>query len=358
LKLAGPGRGWLVVISLLLGVACWFAPRLAAAQTALPSDTRIVVSGCSMRINERSLHDQIRVELLAAGVQRVRTVELYADDISLEEEPEEVATLRITFSDCDESGREIKLGIAARRTGKHVERTLAVSDVPDSMHARAIALAMTELLRSSWQDLSAQQQQQATADVQSRQLPTLNADVIVRSAERSAVDRALRQRLRLEWQGGGRMYPQTDSGEASSAFALSKVFGERTRVQLAASAAGGGGQGSDARMFQGVARTTVALCSQRDHPGIEVGGVIELGWAHLRGTMAGEHSGFIATGLVQGTLRMQAAQEIEALIVLQAGYVIAPVTLRSPPVTNGVRGAQVGFQGPVIGLAVGIAGLL
>lgn len=332
------------------------SPRTTRAQTALPSDTRIVVSGCSMRINERGLHDQIRVELLAAGVQRVRTVELYADDISLEEEPEEVATLRITFSDCDESGREIRLGIAARRTGKHIERTLAVSDVPDSMHARAIALALTELLRASWQDLSTAPQFEIEPTVQ--KLPTLNADVVVRSAEQNAADRALRKRLRLEWQGGGRMYPQTDSGEASSAFALSKLLGERTRMQVAIAAAGGGGQGSDARMFQGTGRLTLALCSMNNHPGIEVGGVMELGWAHLRGITAGSNNGFVATGLLQGTLRVEAAQEVEALIILQAGYVIAPVTLRAPPAENNVRGAKIGFEGPVVGLAIGIAGLL
>jgi hypothetical protein len=332
------------------------APLSVAAQTALPSDTRIVVSGCSMRVNERTLQDQVRIELLASGVERVRTVELYADELSLEEEPEEVATLRIDFSDCDASASEIKLGVAARRTGKHVERSLAVSDVPDNMHARAIALALTELLRASWAELTAPNHKEATPTL--RKLPQLHGDVVVRSALREAAARAVRQRLRLEWQGGGRVYPQSDSGEASSAFALSKLFGLRTRVQLAASAAGGAGQGSDARLFQTTARTTVALCSQRDNPAIEVGGSIEVGWAQARGANAGSANGFISTALLTGTLRVQAAQEVEALIVLQAGYVLSPLTLRSPPDNTGKRGPKVGFQGPVVGLAVGIAGLL
>lgn len=312
-----------------------------------------------MRVNERALQDQVRVELLAAGVQRVRTVELYADEISLEDEPEEVATLRVVFPDCDELEGEIKLGVAARRTGKHMERSLAVSDVPDSMVARAIALALTELLRSSWYELSTPQkfEEKAATDTGAPP-PRLHADVLVAGAQRDAAALALRQRLRLEWRGGGRLYPQTDSGEASSALGLSKVFGLRTRLVVAISAAGGGGQGSDARLFQTTTRTTLSLCGQSDNPTLEVGGSIELGYARLQGLQAGTADGFVSTALVNGTLRVPAAREIDVLISVLAGYVLAPVTLRGPVDDEGTLGQRVGFKGPMIGLEVGVAGLL
>jgi hypothetical protein len=331
----------------------------ASAQTALPSDTRIVVSGCSMRINERALQDQVRIELLAAGVQRVRTVELYADELPLEDEPAEVATLRITFADCDEISAEIKLGVAARKTGEHLERLLNVSDVPATMYARAIALALTELLRASWHELSTGPSSEPPRPSPHPQLvPRLHADVLVQNAAESAATLAIRQRLRLEWHGGARMYPQTDTGEANSALGLSKLFGERTRLLVLASVAGGGGQGSDARLFQSTARTTLSLCGRSADPALEVGASIELGYAHLAGTQAGRTHGFISTALVHGTLRVQAAQEIEALVTLQAGYVLAPVTLRSPSDANGFPGPEVGFRGAVIGIEIGLAGLL
>jgi hypothetical protein len=345
-----------------LWLGCWLVVAgTAHAQTAVPSDTRIVVSGCSMRVNERALQDQVRIELLAAGVQRVRTVELYADDLPLEDEPEEVATLRITFPDCDELGGEIKLGIAARRTGRHLERLLNVSDVPDTMYARAIALALTELLRASWHELSltsAPKLEREPEKTAAERAPRLHADVLVQQASDNAADLAIRQRLRLEWRGGARMYPQTDSGEASSALGLSKLFGQRARLIMAASAAGGGGQGSDARLFQTTARTTLSLCGRSADPTLEVGASIELGYAQLNGTHAGRERGFISTALVHGTLRVEAAPEIDALITLQAGYVLAPVTLRAPADASGTLGPEVGFRGAVIGVEVGVAGLL
>lgn len=314
-------------------VLCCGVARKAAAQAALPSDTRVVVSGCSTRINERALMDQVRVELLAAGVQRVRTVELYADELSLEEEPADVATLRINFSDCEESGREIKLGVAARHTGRHVERALAVSDVPESIHARAIALALTELLRASWQELS---KVESTPEEPSHPplLATVTARAVVNADAANKAERALRQRPRFEWHGGGRLYPQADSGDVSSALYVSKMLGERTRLHMGAGAAGGGGQGSDAHLFQANARMGLAVCSQFNAPAIEVGSAMELGWAHLEGNYAGSQSGFIATALLQATLRVPAAPEMEALVMLQAGYVLSPPRNSREPKTS------------------------
>ncbi|HEX6243211.1 MAG TPA: hypothetical protein VFZ61_19995, partial [Polyangiales bacterium] len=250
------------------------------------------------------------------------------------------------------------LGVAARRTGKHLERALAVSDVPGNMVARAIALALTELLRSSWYELSVPPNLDVSPVAPAAPTLRLHADVLVASADRNDAARAIRQRLRLEWRAGGRVYPQTDSGEASSAFGLSKLLGLRTRLAVALSAAGGGGANSDARVFQTTTRTTVSLCGQGDSPMLEVGGSIEFGYARLNGIYAGLADGFISTALVHGTLRVQAAQEIEVLIALQAGYVLAPVTLRGPVDADGPLGPTIGFKGPMIGLEVGVAGLL
>jgi hypothetical protein len=88
-----------------------------------------------------------------------------------------------------------------------------------------------------------------------------------------------------------------------------------------------------------------------------VGASVELGYAQLSGTQAGRERGFISTGLVHGTLRVEAAPEIDAMITLQAGYVLAPVTIAGPTDSSGFR-QEVGFRGAVIGIEVGVAGLL
>lgn len=333
---------------------CLFAtPAAARAGAAVPVETRILITGCSARVNERALQDQLRVELLSAGVSRVRAVELYADEFALEEDSSDVATLRVTFGDCETEDTQIRLGIAARITGRHAERVLALSDVPETMRARAIALALTELLRASWRGLSSPEPEEgAPAAIEPPNPPALSA------AEQAQVAAAIRKRARLEWQGAGRVYPQTVSGEASSSLGVSKLFGLRTRMQFAALAAGGGGQGSDAHLFNTTGRVTLAVCSEGARPGVEVGGALEAGWAHIDGVLAGRTSGFFSTFAVQAALRFPAAMEMEALMLLQAGYVLAPVTMHLPDDDAGARDARIGFAGPFVGLAVGLAGLL
>jgi hypothetical protein len=345
---------------LFVAGALFLHVRHAAADAALPVAARIVVSGCSMRFNEKALQDQVRIELLAAGVHNVRSVDLYADNMVLEEEPSSLATLRITFPDCEESADEIRLGVADRKSGKHLERALVISDVPDTMQARAIALALTELLRSEWQMLSEPPKQvvQAVDAEQPARVAKLHASQVVQeSAERDAREAAIAQRFRIEWLAVGHLYPQTDSGDLSTSLAISKLLSSRARIQVGGSMAGGAGQGTDAHLFQATGRVLLALVSRTLDPSIEVGALFEAGWASLNGIRDGRHNGPIVMAGAHATLRVPAADAMEALITVQAGYVIVPMTA-SPVVDNGVSDRHIGFAGPTLGIGLGIASWL
>jgi hypothetical protein len=338
----------------------WDAER-ASAEAALPAGARIVVSGCSLRFNEKALQDQVRIELLAAGVYSVRSVDLYADNLVLEEEPSSLATLRVTFPDCEESADEIRLGVADRKTGNHIERALIVSDVSAAMQARAIALALTELLRSEWQKLSEPPKQvEQVIDSERPMAPRkLHASQVVQeSAERVAREADIAQRFRVEWLAVGHLYAQTDSGDLSTSLAISKLLASHARIQIGGSLAGGAGQGTDAQLFQATGRVLVALVSRTLNPSIEVGALFEAGWASLNGTRDGREHGPIVIAGAHATLRIPAADMMEALITVQAGYVIVPMTSKSMPGDGGSDDRTIGFAGPTLGIGLGIASWL
>lgn len=352
-------RGALITLLVVVGASLGSCSR-AAAEAALPAGARIIISGCSLRFNEKLLQNQVRIELLAAGVHSVRAVDIYADTLVLEEEPSSLATLRVTYPDCEESADEIRLGVADRKTGKHLERALVVSDVSQTMQPRAIALALTELLRSEWQKLSESPKEVAQArdsekPAQARKLRA--SQVVQEDAERAAREEEIAQKFRVEWLAVGHLYAQTDSGDLSTSLAMSKLLASHARIQVGVNMAGGAGQGTDAHLFQATGRVLLALVSRTLNPSIEVGALVEAGWASLNGVRDGHESGPIVTAGAHATLRVPAGDVMEALITVQAGYVLVPMTSK-PVVDNGISDRYIGFAGPVLGIGVGIASWL
>lgn len=323
------------------------------AQTALPTHARILVVGCAEGVPERALLDQLRIELLSAGVTRVESVELYG---ASDGEPDlfDVATLRVDFGLCHAAQTELILGVADRRTGKHIERTLSVAEIPLPARSRAIALSLVELLRGVWHSLI------PIAD------PAAPAPIVTSSPRRDEVSTGPvvtdlsvatehRERTRIEWMGMSRIYPQTDSGDLATSLLLSKAVGNRLRMRAGGTAAGGGGDGSNVHIFQGTGRFALAMCSDGNNPAIEVGTAWDVGWAELRGAGAGRTGGLIVIGSIEATLRVPAAKGIEALVSLHAGYVLLPVTLDVP---LGARQHSTGLEGSVLGVGIGLAGIL
>jgi hypothetical protein len=277
--------------------------------------------------------------------------------MALEEEPSSLATLRVTFPDCEESSDELRLGVADRTSGRHIERALVIADVPDTMRARAIALALTELLRSEWRSLNENKPAAVVQAPDAERPPLFASQIVQETAARDAREADIAQRFRIEWLAVGHLYSQTDSGDLSTVLAISKLLASRARLQVGGTLAGGAGQGTDAHLFQATARVLLALCSRTLNPSIEVGALFEAGWANLNGVRDGNQSGAIVTAGAHATLRVPAAAAMEALITVQAGYVLVPMT--SHTVVDSDESARlIGFSGPMLGLGVGIASWL
>jgi hypothetical protein len=231
------------------------------------------------------------------------------------------------------------------------------------MRARAIGLALTELLRSEWQKLSETKKPDVVQALDDEAPPAhaprkLRASQVVQEdAERIAREAAIAQRFRIEWLVVGHLYSQTDGGDLSTSLAISKLLASRARIQVGGSLAGGAGQGTDAHLFQATGRVLLALVSRTLNPSIEVGALLEAGWASLNGTRDGRHNGAIITAGAHATLRVAAAEAMETLITVQAGYVLLPMTAH-PVVDNGVSERRIGFAGPTLGIGLGIASWL
>jgi hypothetical protein len=345
-------------LKVLLWALC-LAPMFASTagadsnmRPALPGRTRILMSGCSERTNERALLEQVRIELLSAGIPQIDVVQIYAE-VGADEQPSyDVATVRIDLPDCAEPGWDIDLAIAYRQTGRHVRRTLKMSDTPEAARPRAVALAMVELLRGNWRELASEPETTAAY----RSPPDTEKPPGMLAPKLAAADPERSARPRIEWTGATRIYPQTDSGDLATSLSISQKLGARLRVHGGGTAAGGGGDGSNVHIFQGTSRFALSLCSMSQELVIEVGTAWEVGYAQLRVGGSGRKSGLVAIGAVQATLRMPVSPGIETLLNLQAGYVLAPLTAQVE--LDDGRRRSTGLEGSVLGVGIGLAGIL
>lgn len=326
----------------------------ADAGSALPSRARILLRGCSERTNERALLEQVRIELLSAGILQVDAIDVYAQ--ATDHESFDVATLRIDLPGCGEAGWNVYLAVAYAQTGRQTTRTLAMSEIPEAVRPRAVALALVELLRGSWRQLAGEPKPPPAA-VPAELDPERPPGVMAAPAGPPAEpDRSARPRL--EWRGATRIYPQTDSGDLATSLSVSQLLAGRVRVHGGGSAAGGGGDGSNVHIFRGTSRLGLSLCSisTAQQPGIEVGTVWEIGWAQLRTGGSPQESGLLVTGSLEAVLRVRVSHGVETLVSLEAGYVLAPLTLEVE--LDDGRRRSTGLEGSVLGVGIGLAGIL
>jgi hypothetical protein len=333
---------------------------------ALPGRARILLRGCSERTNERVLLEQVRVELLSAGILQVDVIDVYAQ--AADYESYDVATLRIDLPGCGESGWNVYLAVACAHTARQTARTLAMSEIPEAARPRSVALGLVELLRSSWRQLAGEPRVKRTlptpqgapgenwpdpAPLDPERPPGMAAAPAAPPAD---PDRSARPRL--EWRGATRIYPQTDSGDLATSLSVSQLLAGRVRVHGGGSAAGGGGDGSNVHIFRANSRLGLSLCgaSTDQQLGIEVGTVWELGWAQLRTGGSPKESGLLVTGSLEAALRVRVSPGVETLVSLEAGYVLAPLTLEVE-LDDGRRRSS-GLEGSVLGVGIGLAGIL
>jgi hypothetical protein len=343
----GPGGG----VSRVLVPAARADPGAGAA---LPGRARILLRGCSEGTNERALLEQVRIELLSAGILQVDVIDVYAQ--AADHESYDLATLRIDLPGCGEAGWNVYLAVASGQTGKQTGRTLAMSEIPEAARPRSVALALVELLRSSWRELAGVPTASSTAAPAAPDPERPPGLVTASAAPAADPDRSTRPRL--EWRGATRIYPQTDSGDLAASLSVSQLLAGRMCVHGGGSVAGGGGDGSNVHIFRGTSRLGLSLCSAstEQQPGIEVGTVWELGWAQLRTGGSPQESGLLVTGSLEAALRVRVSHGVEALVSLEAGYVLAPLTLEVALDDGRQRGA--GIEGSVLGVGIGLAGIL
>jgi hypothetical protein len=322
---------------------------------ALPGRARILLRGCSERTNERALLEQVRIELLSAGILQVDVIDVYAQGADYESY--DIATLRIDLPGCGEAGWNVYLAVACAYTGRQTARTLAMSEIPEAARPRSVALALVELLRSSWRQLAGQPRASAFVPDPAPPDPERPPGLVAASdAPPADPDRSARPRL--EWRGATRIYPQTDSGDLATSLSVSQLLAGRVCVHGGGSVAGGGGDGSNVHIFRGTSRLGLSLCSAStdQQPGIEVGTVWELGWAQLRTGGSPQESGLLVTGSLEAALRVRVSHGVEALVSLEAGYVLAPLTLEVE--LDDGRQRSTGIEGSVLGVGIGLAGIL
>jgi hypothetical protein len=150
LRLAGSraAAGAAVVLALVgLGEAVARAQGLAPASA--PAAVVVVPPDClSAAPNARdALVAILTAELRADGVDRVLLVPGPDKD-----RPLAVITLRA--SPCEPTAREVLVTIEDHATSKKVERRVPLADVDDAARPRVLALAVAELLRATWLELT------------------------------------------------------------------------------------------------------------------------------------------------------------------------------------------------------------
>jgi hypothetical protein len=141
-------------IAAVLGAASVLAtPAAARAQRAAtdahaPSRVRVVLPACETDTSG-SLIAMLRIELRADGVD---AVDQGAPEPSAPAEPSlAIVTLDAT---CPGAAGAWSVTVAGAATGKSVTRRLDFTSLEAKAQARALALAVAEILRASWDDLS------------------------------------------------------------------------------------------------------------------------------------------------------------------------------------------------------------
>jgi hypothetical protein len=124
----------------LIAAVLLFA-RTAAAEA--PSRVAVKLPSCDDAFDKNAMVSALRIELAADGVRE-----------TIVGDGEAIAAIRIEATPCTADVREIVVVIDDAATSKSVRRTIAVDAMPAPSRPRALALAIAELLRASWAELS------------------------------------------------------------------------------------------------------------------------------------------------------------------------------------------------------------
>jgi hypothetical protein len=349
-------------------------PCMARAQTAgegdspmAPMPSRVVLTAptCAAALPAEVLLRMLRVELVGDRVERV--------DLSTPGGDAEGALARVSIEAprCEADASEFVITLDDAATRKSVRRAVDLGDIPVSTRARALALAVAELLRASWLELALPNAPAPVAPVPETVRDTVRLRIAATAPRARPVRETPRYTPIVLLQGESRTFALTSSSVAGVRVVggvTTPWGGDTLRVRLRGDLGVAFGTGVstlgdvDATLGTGALALTFGRASTLW--GFEVGPRIEAGVVRAVGRIP---PGSTATGITVGealdpvvtlsaliALRGRLAGALAASLEADIGYTLGGVDARAIDTITGIDARVFGITGASFSLRVAI----
>lgn len=325
-----------------------------AGAQALPTRVRLEALPCaSPPFAEDLWRRLVRTELQTEGVDEV------LDDVGA---GEAAAVIRLEFGRCAVDATDLSIVIDDALTRKSVRRVVDLGDVPTSGRPRALALAVAELLRSSWTELATAPSPPAPAPEPSPP-PSLRRVLVQRlRAALPPLEPPAPPPVRQPsvWSLGASMslqsFPSANAallGGRAVVTHLLRALPLRLRLDLGATAGTAFDPLGEIDLQLATTGVSLGIVGGSERFAFEIGPRIELGWAWVQGrpSVAGVRGETGDAGTVLGSLLATLRAR-----VTNRGWLVLDVTvgasLREITITSGTM-RTAGITGPALGLGLG-----
>ncbi len=324
----------------LIALAASLFARAAAADA--PARVSLAATACDEVYDRAQLGAALRIELEADGV---RELVEGAQDV--------LATIHVDVPQCRADAREIVVVIDDAATSKSVRRTIAIDAVARDARARALALAIAELLRASWAEISVRDAPPAALP------PSIVAAVRLRpepARPRTIAALALSTQLFPSYQSIvlGPALARAWEAHLPELGASIPIAGP-LRARAAGGVSFGRAYDSLGTIDLGLAygELGLALAGGSETVRFEIGpaATAGYGWAtgHPASSGEGGHvSGAVVSGALATSLAVRLAGDWWSLAGVEAGGVLASLDARAS------NRAASGFGGPLVGISLGV----
>lgn len=362
----------------LLGLLFSLAPRALCAQTPtaepdgapppLPPRVLLQVQPCAgAGLEPERFARMLRAELAGDGVERL--------DLATPGAPADATLARLTveFPACEAHPEQFLLAVDDAATRKSVRRVVDLSDVGATGRPRALALALAELLRASWLELTLPTAPEPAAPVPAPIQDAVRLRVRAVAPAQQPAPRTAPPGWSPSVFGAveGRLFLQTSTGLGGFRLgiaALTPALGDGLRLRLRADGGAAFGGASvtlgDAEVW--LATGGLALTVLRGSSvGFEVGGRVEVGATHgagrlvagrsPSGTSAGEATSAVGVLAVTGGLRGRLAAGLAGSLELDLGGVLGGLDLRAVDPVLGTDTRLAGVLGMSASLRLALA---
>jgi hypothetical protein len=337
-------------------------PPNAPATTA-PVAVRVSLRECSgvAPLDSDAFLAILTAELRADGVDQV----LVGLKTTARDEAGGLAWIDLTAASCEPSAPEIDVSIEDAATNKRVARRIALGDVAAPARARALALAVAELLRASWLELSVPDAppsqiavppavREAVVRRVAAAVPTTMPSAAASGAESLRVERRTGISVAGAWRAFPSTYTAMYGGRAGVSFPFltrslllrldgGALFGAARDVlgDVTIGLAGAGG----AVLFASPRDATLAIAAG---PRVEAGLAWASGSSAVVTTSSSTGSGFVASASLLTTVSLRVAVAWRLVFELEGGAVVSPFEARAD-----VRRVS-GIEGAMLGMALGL----